>query len=244
MTIPVALITGAARRIGAALTRSFHGAGYNVVIHYLNSETEAKALQKELNQIRDSSVALLRADLTETNDWESLALECTGYWGRIDVLVNNASTFYPTTVGNVTDDIWRELLGSNLKAPFFLSQALTPTLRKSNGNIVNIVDIHAEKPLKDYPVYSVAKAGLATLTRSLAKELAPEIRVNGVAPGTILWPEDKATLDESAKKKILRKVPLGRQGTAEDIARTVLFLANDAPYITGQIINVDGGRSV
>ena len=244
MTTRVALITGAARRIGAVLATSFHSAGYNVILHYLNSETEAIALQTHLNQIRNNSVALLRTDLTDTNDWESLALECTEHWGRIDVLVNNASLFYPTVVGNVTVDMWQELIGSNLQAPFFLSQALIPALNKSTGNIVNIVDTHAEKPLKDYPVYSIAKAGLAMLTQSLAKELAPNIRVNGVAPGTILWPEDKATLNESVKENILNKVPLKRQGTPEDIARTVLFLAHDAPYITGQIINVDGGRSV
>ncbi len=244
MTTRVALITGAARRIGAVLATSFHGAGYNVILHYLNSEAEAIALQTHLNQLRNNSATLLQADLTDTNDWGSLALECTEHWGRIDVLVNNASVFYPTLVGNVTVDMWQELIGSNLRAPFFLSQALIPALNKSTGNIINIVDIHAEKPLKDYPVYSIAKAGLAMLTQSLAKELAPHIRVNGVAPGTILWPEDKATLSESAKENILNKVPLGRQGTPEDIARTVLFLADDAPYITGQIINVDGGRSV
>ena len=238
----VVLITGGARRIGAEIVRTLHAAGARLMIHHRGSAAAALALADELNGTRPGSVAIERADLLETDVPDKLVAASLREFGRLDVLINNASTFYPTPMGAVTFDHWDDLLGSNLKAPFFLSQAAAPSLKSQNGLIINIVDIHALRPLKGHPLYSIAKAGLAMLTRSLARELGPQVRVNGIAPGPVLWPE--RGMDESLKREIIAKTALKRHGTPRDIARTVLFLAKDAPYITGQIIAVDGGRSI
>lgn len=240
----VAFITGASHRIGAQLTRTFHDAGFNIILHYHRSEAEATALQEKLCKIRPDSVALLCLDLVNLDDWDSVNKFCVDKWGRVDVLINNASSFFPTPAGKVTKEDWDDLVGTNLRAPFFLCQALAPALKEVAGNIVNIIDIHGERPLKNYPVYSIAKAGLGMMTRSLAKELAPEVRVNGISPGAILWPEKQAEVTENTKATIIRQIPLKRQGAPEDIATAALFLARDAPYVNGQILAVDGGRSL
>ncbi len=238
----VALITGAAQRIGACITRTLHRAGMNVVIHYRHSSQAAEALQRELEQERPDSVLLLQGDLLQTAALPGLIEQVAGWQQRLDLLVNNASSFYPTTLDQATEAQWEELIGSNLKAPFFLSRAAAPLLRRSRGNIVNMVDIHAERPREDYSIYSIAKAGNAMMVKSLARELGPEVRVNGIAPGAILWPEAGAT--EQEQEITLSRTALKRSGRPEDIARTLLFLVRDAGYITGQIIAVDGGRSV
>jgi pteridine reductase len=237
----VALVTGASRRIGADIVRHLHQAGYRVVLHFNRSADEAEALAARLNAVRADSVKILQADLGEHGAMDAVVAQSLGFWGRLDALVNNASAFYPTPMGRVTERQWDELMGSNLKAPFFLAQAAAESLARQQGAIVNIVDVYAERPLKSYPVYSVAKAGLAALTRSLAVELAPNVRVNGVSPGAILWPENEA---DDSKEALLARVPLGRCGAPEDIARAVVFLLRDAPYVTGQILAVDGGRSL
>ena len=239
--LKVALITGAAHRIGATTAKLLHQNGLNIVLHYRGSREKAQALQKELNDKRENSVILIQADLHITNGLPALIEESVKAWGRLDVLINNASSFYPTKIGKATEDQWDDLIGSNLKAPFFLSQAAAPHLKKSNGCIINIVDIHAERPLKTYPIYSMAKAGLVMMTKSLACELGPEIRVNAVAPGAILWPEN---LDEVAKQRIVSRTFLKRQGEPNDISKTILYLIKDADYVTGQVIAVDGGRSL
>lgn len=244
MKTKVVLVTGAAKRIGAQISRAFHHAGYNVILHYNRSVDEAKNLQGELNSERPGSVSLMCLDLVKNCQWHELEDQCLEPWGRLDVLINNASTFYPTVIGTVTDSQWDDLIGSNLKAPYFMSQALAPCLKEFAGNIVNICDIHGDRPLKSYSVYSIAKAGLAMMTRGLAKELAPEVRVNGIAPGAILWPEKQAEVKDSTKATIIRQIPLKRQGAPEDVANTAVFLARDAPYINGQILSVDGGRSL
>jgi pteridine reductase len=238
----VVLITGGARRVGAAVARALHGAGANLLIHYRSSGGAAAALAGELNGIRPDSAATHAVDLLDAGASPALIAATLRRFGRLDVLINNASSFYATPVGQITTAEWDDLIGSNLKAPLFLSQAAAPSLRAQRGLIINMVDIHAFRPLKAHPVYSAAKAGLAMLTRSLARELAPEIRVNGIAPGPVLWPE--APMDEDLKREIIDKTALKRHGTPLDIARTALFLAKDAPFITGQIIAVDGGRSI
>jgi pteridine reductase len=238
----VVLITGAARRIGAETARLLHAQGMRIVIHYRKTRAEALALQIELNKIRSDSVIIVQADLSKAKGITPLIQQCIETFGRLDVLVNNASSFYPTPVGTVTDDQWEDLMSSNLKAPFFLSQAAAATLRKYKGCIVNIVDIHADRPLKEHPVYCMAKAGLVMMTKSLARELGPEIRVNAVAPGAIMWPEND--LDQLTKQRIISRTTLKREGTPNDIANTILFLISQSPYITGQIISVDGGRSL
>ena len=240
----VVLITGGAKRVGAAICRSLHAAGANLMVHYRSSSTEAHALQDELNAIRADSVALTRADILKLSSLPSLVNDTVERFGRLDVLVNNASSFYATPVGEVNEQSWEDLMGTNLKAPLFLSQAAAPHLRRSHGCIVNIVDIHAERPLKNYLVYNAAKGGLVTLTRSLARELGPDVRVNAVAPGAIMWPEDGEWQDEVSRQRIISSSLLKRVGEPEDIARAVNFLVNDAPYITGQILAVDGGRNV
>lgn len=242
LTDKVALITGSARRIGAAIASALHEQGANVVIHYRNSGDAATALADQLNGTRSDSALAIQADLSDTARLPDLVERVVAWRGRLDILVNNASSFYPTPPGEITEEQWEDLVGSNLKAPLFLSQAALQELRKAHGSIVNIVDIHARRPLRHHTVYGPAKAGLAMLTLSLAKDLAPEVRVNGVAPGAILWPEDE--LDDAAKESILRQVPLGRTGDPADIAGCVLYLVCDAPYVTGQIIAVDGGRSI
>ena len=238
------LVTGGGRRVGAAICRQLHAHGASLIVHYRRSERDAQALQGELNQLRPGSVALVQADLLDIRRLPLLVEESVNYFGRLDVLVNNASSFFPTPMGEITETMWNDLIGSNMKAPLFLSQAAAPRLREQRGCIVNIVDIHSEWPLKGYAVYNAAKGGLATLTRSLALELGPDIRVNGVSPGPILWPEDGEWKEEAARQHIVERTVLKRVGEPDDIARTVSFLIDEAPYITGQIINVDGGRSI
>jgi len=238
----VALVTGAARRIGAAIARTLHAQGADVAIHYRGSATEAADLTDELNSQRADSAASFAADLTDMAGLNKLVEEVTAWQNRLDILVNNASSFYPTPVGKITEDQWDDLIGTNLKAPLFLSQAALPALREARGVIINIVDVHSQRPLRDHTVYGPSKAGLAMLTRSLAKDLAPEVRVNGVSPGAILWPENG--MSGATKDAILEQVPLGRPGTPNDVANAVLFLARDADYVTGQIIAIDGGRSI
>lgn len=242
LTGKTVLITGGARRVGAAIGRQLHGAGANLVVHYRNSAGEAEALAADLNAARADSAATVQGDLLAIDRLPDLVKFTVGRFGGLDVLVNNASTFYPTPVGQITPAQWDDLFGSNLKAPLFLSQAAAPALREAHGLILNIVDIHALRPLRQHTVYCAAKAGLHMLTRSLAKELGPEIRVNGISPGPVLWPEHGG--DDAMRAKIIQRTILQRMGTPEDIARTALFFAAQAPFITGQILAVDGGRSV
>ena len=236
------LITGAAKRVGAACARLLHKEGCNIFLHYRSSKADALNLCTELNQKRPGSAKTIQADLLDLKGLESVAEAASTAWGGIDVLVNNASSFSPMPVGEVTEAHWNETVGSNLKAPFFLAQLLATTLIENKGCIVNIVDIHAQRGLKGYPVYSIAKAGLAAMTQVLAKELGPEVRVNAVAPGAILWPENG--LSEQDKAQILQRVLLQRTGEPLDIAKAVRFLIKDADYMTGQIITVDGGRTL
>ena len=238
----VVLVTGAARRIGAAIVTRLQENGARVAIHYRGSASEAEKLAADLNAARAGSAQTFQADLLETDQLGTLVKSVVAWGGRLDGLVNNASTFYPTPIGSITEEHWTDLVGSNFKAPLFLSQEAQPFLRETGGVIINLVDIHAERPLRDHTVYGPAKAALAMLTRSLAKDLAPDIRVNGVAPGAILWPEDG--MSDDARKSILQQVPLQRAGDPGDIAGSVLYLLRDATYVTGQIIAVDGGRSI
>ena len=238
----VVLVTGAARRIGAAIVTRLQQNGARVAIHYRGSAEEAEGLAATLNASCDNSARTFQADLLDRAALPGLIGQVVDWGGRLDNLVNNASTFYPTPIGEITEEHWSDLVGSNFKAPLFLSQAALPHLRDNRGAIVNIVDIHAQRPLRNHPVYGPAKAALAMLTRSLAKDLAPEIRVNGVSPGAILWPEDG--MSDAAQQTILRQVPLERAGDPNDIAGCVLYLLRDATYVTGQIIAVDGGRSI
>lgn len=244
----VALVTGAAKRIGAEIARQLHKEHFNVVIHYHNSEKAAQELADELNEERENSAACMAADLNNPEQISRLAEQAQQQWQRIDLLVNNASSFYPTPIGETSDEDWNQLINSNLKAPFFLAQALAKKLGEHHGCIINIADIYADKPLKKHSVYSIAKAGNVMLTKTLAQELAPVVRVNGIAPGAILWPDDshkkpEDRLSDDNKEKMLAKIPLQQRGQAQDIARTILFLTQ-SPYITGQILTVDGGRSI
>ena len=239
----VVLITGGAKRVGAAICRRLHGAGANLMIHYRSSVAEAEELRDEFNRNRPDSAALVQADLHDVERLPDLVAATVKHYGRLDVLINNASSFYPTAVGEIGEKDWHDLLGTNLKAPLFLSQAAAEPLRHSHGCIVNITDIHAERPMKSYVVYSIAKAGLVALTKSLAQELGPEVRVNAVAPGPIMWPEEDPTFDDQERRRIVAHTLLKREGSPDDIARAVLFLVKDAPYITGTILPVDGGRS-
>lgn len=236
-----ALVTGAAKRVGAAIAEALHAEGMNLVLHYNKSEAEALTLARRLNDKRRDSVVTAQADLLNVPGMESL-IKAALQWDGLDLLVNNASSFYKTPVGQTTEDEWDDLMGSNLKAPFFLSQAAAPHLRKSHGSIVNMLDIHAKRPLREHTVYCAAKAGLAMLTLSLARELGPEVRVNGIAPGPVLWP-DKG-LDAATKKSILEATALKRKGSPEDVAGAVVYLVRDAEYVTGQILAIDGGRSI
>jgi pteridine reductase len=242
LTPKVALITGAAARIGAEVVRTLHGAGMDLVVHYRNSGEAAAALKAELEAARADSVRLARADLLDPSAPAVLMEAIRDFRNRLDVLVNNASSFYPTPLAEATEAQWAELIGTNLRAPFFLAQAAAPMLTAADGCIVNLVDIHAERPHADHPIYSIAKAGNAMMVQSLARELGPRVRVNGVAPGAILWPDQG--LSDSAKETILARTALKRAGAPADIARTVLFLVRDAPYVTGQILAVDGGRTI
>jgi pteridine reductase len=238
----VALVTGAARRVGAVIARTLHGRGMDVVIHYRASAADAETLRDALQAQRPASVLLVQGDLLQTAALPDLVRRAHAWRGRLDALVNNASSFYPTPVAQADEAQWNDLVGSNLKAPFFLAQAAAPLLRETRGSIVNLVDIHADRPLKDYPIYSIAKAGLVMLTKALARELAPDIRVNAVAPGAILWPEHDAT--EATRRHVIAGTALKRMGEPEDVARVVAFLLEDAAYMTGQVLTVDGGRSL
>lgn len=239
----VALITGAAHRIGAEIARVLHAQGADIVIHYRNSLSAAEALRRELEAIRPSSVLLMGADLRDCHAFPALMARVQDFRGRLDILVNNASSFYPTPFDLVDEDQWDDLMASNLKGPFFLAQAAAPLLRASGGCIINLVDIHAERPHKNHPVYSIAKAGNAMMVKALARELGPEIRVNGIAPGMILWPEDGGP-SQAARAEVLSRTALGRPGSPADITRAVSFLVREADYITGQIIAIDGGRTL
>ena len=240
----VVLVTGGAKRVGAAISRRLHAAGANIVLHYRSSGREALDLCGELNEFRPDSVAAFQADLLDLAALHSLVEQVIERFGRLDVLVNNASSFYATPLADVNERQWHDLLGTNLRAPLFLAQAAAAELRRHHGCIVNIADIHAERPMHGHLLYSVAKAGLVALTRALAQEMAPQVRVNAVAPGVIMWPENAAWMDEEQRRKIVAHTLLKREGEPDDIARAVAFLIQDAPYVTGQIIAVDGGRSV
>ncbi len=246
-TVKTALITGSAKRVGAVIAQILHQAGYNVIIHCRLSRQAADDLAAQLNTIRENSAKVVQADLNNETTYNHLIEQAYQCWNRLDLLVNNASSFFPTPVGSITIDDWNNLINSNMKAPLFLSQAAAPYLKQVQGNIINMVDVHAQRPMKDHPVYCAAKAGLAMITMSLAKELGPEIRVNGIAPGAILWPASDGTnseMPDHTKNLILERTSLKRPGEPIDIAKTILFLARDADYITGQIISVDGGRNL
>jgi pteridine reductase len=237
-----ALITGSARRVGAQIARVLHAAGANVVIHCHRSRTAAGQLAAELEARRADSTAVVSADLLDVSQLPPLIRQTCDRFGALDILINNASTFYPTPLGSITAQQWDDLLGTNLRAPTFLAQAAAAELRRAQGLLLNIVDIHGLRPLRDHLVYSTAKAGLIMLTRSLARELAPQVRVNGIAPGPVMWPD--AGIDDQRKERILENTPLHRSGSPHDIARAALFFATGAPFITGQILAVDGGRSI
>jgi len=242
LTGQVVLVTGAAKRLGAAMARAAHGAGANVVVHCHRSHAIANELAREFNAARVKSAIVVQADLLDTETFPRLIQETVATFGGLDVLVNNASTFYPTPMGSVSETQWKDLMGANLKAPFFLSQAAAPSLRKSHGLILNVADIHAQRPLPTYSVYSIAKAGVVMLTKALARELGPEIRVNAIAPGPVLWPEQG--IDPVLQEKIIANTALKRSGSTDDIANAALFFMRDAPFVTGQILAVDGGRSI
>ena len=240
----IVLITGGAKRVGASICRLLHANSANLMIHYRSSVNEARALQAELNLQRPNSVAIIQGDLLNLSVLPSLVQETIKHFGKLDVLINNASSYYPTEIGDIQEEQWQDLMGSNLKAPLFLSQAAAVELRKQQGCIINITDMHVERPKKGYIVYSVAKAGLVTLTKSLAHELSPEVRVNAVAPGPVMWPEDNPQFDELYRQRVISQTLLKRIGEPNDIAKAVKFLIQDAPFITGQVIAVDGGRSL
>ncbi len=240
----VALITGAAKRIGAEVARHLHAANFNLIIHYHHSEPEALSLADELNAARENSALTIKADLNDQDQLNALAKQASEQWQGLSLLVNNASSFYPTPFDKASESDWEDLIGSNLKAPYFLAQALAPALTAAAGCIINIADIYAEKPLRNHIIYSIAKAGNLMLTKSLAQELAPRVRVNGIAPGAILWPEQADKLSDEDKEKMLAKIPLQQRGQAQDIAKAIMYLVKDAPYVTGQVLTVDGGRSL
>ncbi|GGP26080.1 pteridine reductase [Silvimonas amylolytica] len=239
----VALVTGGARRVGAGIVRYLHDRGWRVALHYRSSSADAQALADELNARRPESVALFQADLLDTAKLPALITQVLTRFGRLDALVNNASSFFPTPVGQFTESAWQDLLGSNLKAPIFLAQAAVAALRESRGAIVSIADIHADRPYPEHTLYTVAKAGLVAMTRSLARELAPQVRVNAVAPGSNLWPDQDSVFDATERARIEATIPLARTGTPQDLAQAIHFLL-EAPYVTGVILPVDGGRSV
>jgi len=237
-----ALITGAARRVGATIARALHEAGASVLLHYRSSGDDAARLEAELNAVRPGSAATAECDLLQIEQLPGLAAEATRAFGGLDILVNNASTFYPTPIGDISEIDWDDLIGTNLKAPLFLSQAAAPLLHSRQGLIINLADIHGTRPLRRYPVYSLAKAGVIMLTKCLARELGPHVRVNAVAPGPVMWPE--GGLDEALRARIIAGTALKRAGSARDVARACLFFATEAPYVTGQVLAVDGGRSI
>lgn len=240
----VAIVTGAARRVGAEIVNILHREGMNIILHYNASEEEAQTLSERLNKQRQNSAYAVRADLNLAESSKSLVQTALEAWGRIDALINNASRFYRTHFGKVTEYAWTDLINSNLRAPFFLAQAASSHLIEAKGSIVNITDIQAESPLIDYSVYCISKSGLVMMTKVLAKELGPQVRVNAVAPGAVAWPEGENILSDEEKQRIINHTALKRAGTPQDIAKTILFLIRDADYITGQVINVDGGKSI
>lgn len=239
---PVALITGAGRRVGAVIARTLHAAGYDLALHYRRSADDARSLADELDQQRAASTLLIQAELADLTALPPMIEHVLAHYGRLDALVNNASAFFPTSLGSVTPTQWNELFASNAQAPFFLSQAAIPALREARGAIVNLLDIYAERPLANHTVYCMAKAALAAMTRSLALDLGPDVRVNGVAPGAVLWPSEGKPCDD--QKAMLARTPLARTGAPEDVAGAVLWLLRDAPFVTGQTLRVDGGRSL
>ena len=237
-----ALVTGAARRVGAAIVRALHAAGASVVLHYRSSSEEAVALAQDLNNVRSGSATLAQCDLLDSAAVTAMGRAAATAFGGLDILVNNASSFYPTPLGDIDENDWNDLIGTNLKAPLFLAQAVAATLRERGGLIVNLADIHGLRPMRRHPVYCVAKAGLIMLTKSLARELGPQVRVNAIAPGPVMWPEDG--VDDALREEIISRTALKRVGSAEDVARAVLFFAHEAPFVTGQVLAVDGGRSI
>lgn len=241
---PVALITGAAHRLGARTAARLHERGWRVIIHYRSRASQAEALVAALNKRRPDCACALAADLQQPEALAELAQRATDHWGRLDGLINNASAFYPTPTADATLSDWDALINTNLRAPFLLGQACLPALKASHGCIINLIDIYAERPLAEHPIYCASKAGLAMLTRSWARDLAPEVRVNGVSPGAILWPEGESTVDTDYQAAILARTPLQRTGNPDDIAGAITYLLCDAPFVSGQIIAVDGGRSL
>lgn len=241
-TNKVVIITGGAKRIGKAIALLLHQQQYDLVIHFHSSAQQAKQLAEQLNQTRANSCLLVQGELAQENNCQKIIAAASNHFGRVDAVINNASNFYPTPIELATEEQWQDLMASNLKAPIFITKYAAPELRKHQGCIINIIDIYAQRPLAEHPIYCAAKAGLQSLTKSLAADLAPEIRVNGVAPGAILWPENDSGVPN--QQELLKRVPLGRLGEPDDIAKAVKFLIADAPYISGQIIAVDGGRSV
>lgn len=239
---PVVLITGAGKRVGATIARVLHGAGYDLALHYRRSRDEAQALAQSLEQTRAGSTLCVQAELAELDRLPGLVDDVLGHYGRLDALINNASAFYPTPIGAATPAQWQELFASNAQAPFFLAQAAVPALRERSGAIVNLVDIYAERPLANHTLYCMAKAALAAMTRSLALDLGPAIRVNGVAPGAVMWPSEGKPYDD--KQAMLERTPLKRAGSPDDVASAVLWLLRDTPFVTGQIIRIDGGRTL
>jgi pteridine reductase len=239
----VALITGGAKRIGANVARYLHAHNFNIVIHYHHSHTEAQTLAAQLNGARKNSCVIIQANLENESDLKKLAENAIAAWGKLNALINNASGFYPTPFATATEAQWNNIMASNVKAPFFLAQAVANELKKNGGCIINMADIYASKPLAQHSIYSIAKAANVMLTKTLAQELAPQVRVNGIAPGAILWPAEN-NLSPQAQENIIAKIPLQKMGEPNDIAKTILFLINDAPYMTGQIITVDGGRNL
>ncbi|MDE2450414.1 MAG: pteridine reductase [Gammaproteobacteria bacterium] len=237
-----ALVTGAARRVGATIAHALHASGASVVLHYRSSAEEAAALAQQLNDARPGTATLAQCDLLDSSAVAELAHTAAKAFGGLDILVNNASSFYPTPLGDIDEDDWNDLIGTNLKAPLFLAQAAAPALRARGGLIVNLADIHGMRPLRRHPVYCVAKAGLIMLTKSLARELAPQVRVNAIAPGPVMWPE--GGVDATLRDEIIERTALKRIGSPEDLAHAVLFFASRAPFVTGQVLAVDGGRSI
>ncbi|MDD2834266.1 MAG: pteridine reductase [Methylotenera sp.] len=240
----VVLITGGAKRVGAAICRELHANGAQIMIHYKSSVVEARALQAELNLLHPNSAGIIQADLHNIGVLPSLINETVRLFGQLDVLINNASTYFPTEIGQINEENWHDLMGSNLKAPVFLAQAAANELRKHHGCIINITDMHVERPKKGYVIYSVAKAGLVTLTKSLAHELGPDVRVNAVAPGPVQWPDNNPQFDEVYRQRVINQTLLKRTGQPEDVAKAVKFLTYDAPFVTGHVLAVDGGRSL
>ncbi|WP_430391516.1 pteridine reductase [Dyella sp. 20L07] len=239
---PVVLITGAGKRVGAVIARTLHAAGYDLALHYRHSATETELLATSLERQRSGSTYTVQAELADIDGLPDVVQRVLSRFGRLDALINNASAFYPTPIGTATPAQWNELFASNAQAPFFLAQAAVPALRDARGAIINLVDIYAERPLANHPLYGMAKAALAAMTRALALDLGPEVRVNGVAPGAVMWPSDGKPYDD--QQAMLARTPLQRAGSPEDVAGTVLWLLRDAPFVTGQIIRVDGGRTL